>query len=158
MTAVTVVYQASSGQAVSYGTQVADPLPAGLAAYPCTQAETDGLRDRTLMWDPATRTVVTRVLTPEEQAEAAAAANTLTLREQAEAALAANRTDITQDELISTQAATLQTAVFANNTQRDNAIRSLAQGVKILADQSATQAAQLNKIIRLVIGRLDGTD
>ena len=70
--------------------------------------------------------------------------NEATIRDQALAALATLRT-------VRTQAAALKTATFANNTTRDNAIRSCAQGLEIAADN-------LIRLGRLTLGQLDGTD
>ena len=70
--------------------------------------------------------------------------NEATIRDQALAALATLRN-------VRTQAAALKTATFANNTTRDNAIRSCAQGLEIAADN-------LIRLGRLTLGQLDGTD
>ena len=70
--------------------------------------------------------------------------NEATIRDAATQALATLRN-------VRTQAAALKTATFANNTTRDNAIRSCAQGLEIAADN-------LIRLGRLTLGQLDGTD
>lgn len=55
-----MVYRTADGEAVSSGTAVADPLPAGLATVAI-----DGPIDPAVeWWDPATRAVVPRAATP----------------------------------------------------------------------------------------------
>lgn len=53
-----LVYDIATGNAVSIGTVVADPLPTGLGVVNLTRSEFDGLRAGTLAWDPATLTLV----------------------------------------------------------------------------------------------------
>jgi hypothetical protein len=52
------VYDNTTGQLVSVGTVVADPLPAGLAQSTLSAQDAAGLAEGSRMWDPATRTVV----------------------------------------------------------------------------------------------------
>lgn len=96
--------------------------------------------------------------TPEEQATSAGS-NADTIRAQAAQALATNKTDITQAGNISTQAAAIAatTGTFTLAQATTN-IRSLAQGVKLLADHDIATKQQINGLIRLVIGQLDATD
>ena len=54
------VINSSTGQALSYGTEIADPLPAGTTAVVIDhQPGTDE------QWDPATRSVVARAPVPD---------------------------------------------------------------------------------------------
>jgi hypothetical protein len=53
-----LLYNTESGQSVSIGTVIADPLPAGITALPLTDAEGEGLQNGTLIWDAATRTLI----------------------------------------------------------------------------------------------------
>lgn len=78
-------------------------------------------------------------------AEATAATNAHTIRQAAANALAANRDDIgTNDTYL---------AITGSPTNAQN----LAQ-IRALSAQSTRQARELNALIRLVLGRLDGTD
>ena len=74
----TYVVHDATGRAVSIGTKVADPLPAGLTAVALANADADSLRAGTGQWDPDTRTVVPRVVvvvpTAEDRIAAAATA------------------------------------------------------------------------------------
>ena len=47
-----------TGRAVSVGTVVADPLPAGLTSVPLTDAEYAGIQAGALVWDVVTRATV----------------------------------------------------------------------------------------------------
>lgn len=105
-----------------------------------------------------TRVWTMRDKTPEEIAAEAEQANQSSIEQAARDALATNRADITQAQNIATQAEALSSATFPNNGQRDNAIRSLATGVRMLAVQSEAQARQLNGLIRLMLSDLAGTD
>jgi hypothetical protein len=53
-----LLYNSTTGQSVSIGTVIADPLPAGITALPLTDAEGEGLQNGTLIWDAATRTLI----------------------------------------------------------------------------------------------------
>jgi hypothetical protein len=53
-----LLYNTESGQSVSIGTVIADPLPEGITALPLTDAEGEGLQNGTLIWDAATRTLI----------------------------------------------------------------------------------------------------
>ncbi len=77
-----VVYETSTGNPVSFGTVVADPLPAGLTSLVLTQIEWDGIRDGTKRWDPATLTVID---TPPDPAEIQKAADIVALKAPAAA-------------------------------------------------------------------------
>lgn len=50
----------ASGNSVSIGTVVADPLPAGLSAVPLSDAEAESLRSGAAEWDAATQSVRVR--------------------------------------------------------------------------------------------------
>lgn len=105
----------------------------------------------TLVW-------TVRPKTPGELAADAEQSNHDSVEQAARDALATNRSDITQAQAIASQADALSSATFGNNGQRDTAIRNLATGVRLLAEQSEAQARQLNGIIRLTLGQFDGTD
>jgi hypothetical protein len=53
-----ILYNNTTGQSVSIGTVIADPLPAGITALPLTDAEGEGLQNGTLIWDAASRTLI----------------------------------------------------------------------------------------------------
>lgn len=58
-----VVYYSDTGEAFSIGSVLAVPMPDEFSVYTCQGNEGAGLVDGTLMWDPASRTIVPR---PEE--------------------------------------------------------------------------------------------
>ena len=53
-----LLYNTATGQSVSIGTVIADPLPAGITALPLSDAEGEGLQNGSLIWDAATRTLI----------------------------------------------------------------------------------------------------
>jgi hypothetical protein len=53
-----LLYNTTTGESVSIGTVIADPLPEGITALPLTDAEGEGLQNGTLIWDAATRTLI----------------------------------------------------------------------------------------------------
>jgi hypothetical protein len=53
-----LLYNTTTGQSVSIGTVIADPLPAGITALPLTDAEGEGMQNGTLIWDAATRSLI----------------------------------------------------------------------------------------------------
>jgi hypothetical protein len=53
-----LLYNSTTGESVSIGTVIADPLPAGITALPLTDAEGEGLQNGTLIWDAASRTLI----------------------------------------------------------------------------------------------------
>jgi len=53
-----LLYNSATGESVSIGTIIADPLPAGITALPLTDAEGEGLQNGTLIWDAAARTLI----------------------------------------------------------------------------------------------------
>jgi hypothetical protein len=53
-----ILYNTTTGQSVSIGTVIADPLPEGITALPLTDAEGEGLQNGLLKWDEETRTLV----------------------------------------------------------------------------------------------------
>jgi hypothetical protein len=61
-----VVYWTATGEADSFGTVLADPMPAEFSVKPLTDTETEMLLDGTGMWNPATLHVEPRPV-PEEQ-------------------------------------------------------------------------------------------
>jgi len=48
----------ASGEAVSFGTVVADPLPPAFVALPLSEADADAINDGRGYWDAASRSVV----------------------------------------------------------------------------------------------------
>lgn len=160
-----IVYATGSGQAVSYGTLVADPLPAGLAAYPCSEADEDGLDDHTLMWDPATRAVVPRVLTPEEQAEATRVANeaVLVAETTTEIATLLSTIDTLNTVIGPSGAAAGTTSLRALRAQTNTAVVN-ATSIKALIDYDITVAREARRVARqairvarLTVGATDST-
>jgi hypothetical protein len=53
-----LLYNTTTGQSVSIGTVIADPLPAGITALPLSDEQGEGLQNGTLIWDAATRTLI----------------------------------------------------------------------------------------------------
>jgi hypothetical protein len=53
-----LLYNTATGQSVSIGTVIADPLPEGITALPLTDAEGEGLQNGSLIWDAASRTLI----------------------------------------------------------------------------------------------------
>jgi hypothetical protein len=53
-----LLYNTTTGQSVSIGTVIADPLPAGITALPLTDEQGEGLQNGNLIWDAATRTLI----------------------------------------------------------------------------------------------------
>jgi len=53
-----LLYNSTTGESVSIGTVIADPLPEGITALPLTDAEGEGLQNGSLIWDAATRTLI----------------------------------------------------------------------------------------------------
>jgi hypothetical protein len=53
-----LLYNTTTGQSVSIGTVIADPLPAGITALPLSDAEGEGLQNGTRIWDAASRTLI----------------------------------------------------------------------------------------------------
>jgi hypothetical protein len=53
-----LLYNTTTGQSVSIGTVIADPLPAGITALPLSDAEGEGMQNGTLIWDAASRSLI----------------------------------------------------------------------------------------------------
>jgi hypothetical protein len=53
-----LLYNTATGQSVSIGTVIADPLPEHLTALPLTDAEGEGLQNGSLKWDEETRSLI----------------------------------------------------------------------------------------------------
>jgi hypothetical protein len=53
-----LLYNTTTGQSVSIGTVIADPLPAGITALPLTDEQGEGLQNGSLIWDAATRSLI----------------------------------------------------------------------------------------------------
>jgi hypothetical protein len=53
-----LLYNTTTGESVSIGTVIADPLPEGITALPLTDEQGEGLQNGTLIWDAATRTLI----------------------------------------------------------------------------------------------------
>jgi hypothetical protein len=53
-----LLYNTTTGESVSIGTVIADPLPAGITALPLTDEQGEGLQNGNLIWDAATRTLI----------------------------------------------------------------------------------------------------
>lgn len=56
-----LLYKTVTGQAVSYGSVLADPMPADLTLRPMTDDETVGVFDGRLVWDAQTLTFITNL-------------------------------------------------------------------------------------------------
>jgi hypothetical protein len=53
-----LLYNTTTGQSVSIGTVIADPLPEGITALPLTDEQGEGLQNGSLIWDAASRTLI----------------------------------------------------------------------------------------------------
>ena len=53
-----LLYTTATGQSVSIGTVIADPLPEGITALPLTDEQGEGLQNGTLIWDAASRALI----------------------------------------------------------------------------------------------------
>jgi hypothetical protein len=53
-----ILYNTVTGQSVSIGTVIANPLPAGITALPLTDEQGEGLQNGSLIWDAASRTLI----------------------------------------------------------------------------------------------------
>jgi hypothetical protein len=53
-----LLYNTTTGESVSIGTVIADPLPEGITALPLTDEQGEGLQNGSLQWDAATRTLI----------------------------------------------------------------------------------------------------
>jgi hypothetical protein len=53
-----LLYNTTTGQSVSIGTVIANPLPAGITALPLSDAEGEGLQNGSLVWDAASRSLI----------------------------------------------------------------------------------------------------
>jgi hypothetical protein len=53
-----LLYNTTTGESVSIGTVIADPLPEGITALPLTDEQGEGLQNGTLIWDAASRTLI----------------------------------------------------------------------------------------------------
>jgi hypothetical protein len=53
-----LLYNTATGQSVSIGTVIADPLPEGITALPLTDEQGEGLQNGTLIWDEETRALM----------------------------------------------------------------------------------------------------
>jgi hypothetical protein len=53
-----LLYNTATGQSVSIGTVIADPLPEGITALPLTDEQGEGLQNGSLKWDEDTRTLI----------------------------------------------------------------------------------------------------
>jgi hypothetical protein len=53
-----LLYNSTTGESVSIGTVIADPLPEGITALPLTDEQGEGLQNGTLIWDAARRTLI----------------------------------------------------------------------------------------------------
>jgi hypothetical protein len=53
-----LLYNTTTGESVSIGTVIADPLPEGITALPLTDEQGEGLQNGSLQWDAATRSLI----------------------------------------------------------------------------------------------------
>jgi hypothetical protein len=53
-----LLYNTTTGQCVSIGTVIADPLPEGITALPLTDEQGKGLQNGSLIWDAASRSLI----------------------------------------------------------------------------------------------------
>jgi len=53
-----LLYNDTTGESVSIGTVIADPLPAGITALPLSDEQGEGLQNGSLVWDAASRMLI----------------------------------------------------------------------------------------------------
>jgi hypothetical protein len=53
-----LLYNSTTGQSVSIGTVIADPLPEGITAQPLSDAEGEGMQNGSLIWEAASRSLI----------------------------------------------------------------------------------------------------
>jgi hypothetical protein len=53
-----ILYNTTTGESVSIGTVIADPLPAGITALPLTDEQGEGLQNGSLIWNAASRSLI----------------------------------------------------------------------------------------------------
>ena len=53
-----LLYNTTTGASVSIGTVIADPLTEGITALPLTDEQGEGLQNRSLQWDAASRSLI----------------------------------------------------------------------------------------------------
>jgi hypothetical protein len=64
-----LLFNTATGESVSIGTVIANPLPEDITALPLTDEQGEGLQNGTLIWDAASRTLIPTPppsVTPEE--------------------------------------------------------------------------------------------
>lgn len=160
------VYTSSTGELVSVGTVVANPLPAGLTAVALTQADADGLASGAKRWNPSLPGVEA---TPGWVDPAISLTNRATIEQAITDALAQ------LDALIAATALPAIAAIPAipagaslTTTQLTTSLRSLSTwaDTAMTGQRTANQAtragaqqvaATLKRTIRLVRGDFTGT-
>jgi hypothetical protein len=122
-----VIYRDSDGAAVSVGSVLADPLPAGLSTFELSPGEAGLLRSGGVTWDAASRTVVPSVASVVEVNEADLRTKLRDFVGTIGDILASRADDV----------ATVNTAIAAQITERDAA---LADITTFMAARDAAQA------------------
>jgi len=117
----------ADGAAISIGTRIADPLPAGLTAVTLTTDQADGMRAGTLRWDATTRALV--AVTPDP-----AEVNRLTIEDRLRQALDGNATYLA----IATPTAAQTTAQAKALTRQVSALIRHQLAGDLLADTNGT--------------------
>lgn len=161
----TAVYQNTTGQLVSVGTVVADPLPAGLTSVALSAPDEAGLANGSRMWDPATRTVVA---TPGWVDPAIAEGNRATVEAGLVTFIDGAATAIANMQAIPNTTNPIQAAAqatFSNLAGAQTAVRALQTQVKSLCDVieqlAATEENHIRKTValaRYTAGQLDSTE
>lgn len=106
----------------------------------------------------------TRPLTADEvvlyaarDAAAVGSTNQTSLQAKAQAALTANQNDVTQDQTIITQAATVTSASLGTNAAVIAAVVKLAQAVSVLASNDVNTKKELQAILYLLLDEFTTT-
>lgn len=123
-----------------------------------TVALADGSVQVTCTDDATGRVVWVAIAPPPGSPGAVSAASLATLQQLAAAAAVANPQDVTQDQAAVASAATISgTTGTLTALQLSNAVRQLAQGIALLAQNDVNTKKELNVLIRLALGLFDGT-
>lgn len=138
---VYAIHQTTTGELVSVGTIVADPLPAGLTSVALSDPDYVALRDNTGIWDTAVRAVVPN---PAYAAEQTRIANEAALRTDPQTHI---------DALVAAVASLQAVVDTANATINANPAATL----KNVAREVMTVARRTVRLARLELGVTDST-
>ena len=143
-----LIYTTATGEAVSIGSVVANPLPAGLTEFPLTAGEFAGLTDGTLIWDVGTLAVIAN---PQVPIDILHAANTTDLEDKAVAAVASNIVTIGQIPIALADMQAIIDGSASNTPQINAALDQIATTMQQVLNRYEGTLRQLVAIERLLI-------